>query len=61
MIPDRFRYFLDDFWNFEKCDQTWTLGPRIYHQNATKNTSRTWEHLDILKMKSEMLQIWEHL
>ena len=36
MIPDRLQSFLEPFWNDQKCDQTWTLGPRIYHQNFPK-------------------------
>ena len=32
MIPDRLQYFLKHFWNDQKLDQIWTLGPRIYHQ-----------------------------
>ena len=27
MIPDKLQYFLGHFWNFQKFDQTWTLGP----------------------------------
>ena len=37
MIPDRLQYFLEHFGNDQKCDQIWTLGPRIYHQNISKN------------------------
>ena len=44
MIPDRLQYFLEDFWNDKKCDQIWTLGPRIYHQNTSKNTRQIWKH-----------------
>ena len=36
MIPDRLQYCLDDFWNFEKCDQLLTLGPRIYQRNLQR-------------------------
>ena len=36
MIPDGLQYFLDDFWNFQKCYQLWTLGPCIYHQKYCK-------------------------
>ena len=37
MIPDGFQYFLDDLWNFQNFSQIWTRGPRIHHQNASKN------------------------
>ncbi len=36
MMPDRLQYFWDDFWNFQKIGQIWTLGPRVYHQNIEK-------------------------
>ena len=41
MIPYRLQYFLGDFWNFQKRYQIWTLGPRIDHQNISKNTSKS--------------------
>ena len=34
------QYFLDDFWNFEKSDQIWTLGALIYHQNTSKDQEK---------------------
>ena len=37
MIPDRLQDFLDHFWNDEKCDQIWTLGPHIHHQKISTN------------------------
>ena len=37
MIPDRLQYFFDDFWNDQKCDRIWTLGPCIYHQIYKKH------------------------
>ena len=30
--------FLEHVWIDQQCDETWTLGPRIYHQNTLKNT-----------------------
>ena len=36
MIPDRLQYFWKHFWKDHKCDQIWTLGPRIYHQIILK-------------------------
>ena len=42
MIPDRLQYFLEPFWNDQTCDQTWTLGPHIYHKNTSTNTRKTW-------------------
>ena len=39
-MADRFQYFLDDFLNDQKCDQIWTLGRRIYHQNTSRNTRK---------------------
>ena len=44
MIPDRLQYFANDFWNDQKCDQIWTLGPCIHHQNTSTNTRKVWEH-----------------
>ena len=35
MIPDPLQC-LERFWNDQKRDQIWTLGPRIYHQNTSK-------------------------
>ena len=34
MIPDRLLYFLEHFWNDQKCAQIWIPGPRIYHQKC---------------------------
>ena len=56
MIPDRLQYFLDDFWNDQKCDQIWTLGPCIYHQNASTNTGKYGNDLD--KYYFSYLTIW---
>ena len=36
MIPDGLQYFSEHFWNDQKCDQIWLLGPRIYNQNISK-------------------------
>ena len=55
MIPDRFQYFLDDFWNFEHFGNSWTyywsnLGrrPRICGRYYTKLLQKIlesiWEH-----------------
>ena len=38
MIPARLQYFLEHFWNEQKRDQIWTLGPRIHHQNISNDT-----------------------
>ena len=40
MIPDRFRYFLDDFWNSEHLVKIWTRRPPNYYQNASQNTRK---------------------
>ena len=42
MIPDGFRYFLNDFWNFRFCCQIWTRGPCSDHQN-TSNVQEIWQ------------------
>ena len=61
MIHDRLQYFWDDFWNDQKRDQIWTLGPRIYHQNLSKNTRKIWEHpWGILFRISQNLRIWNY-
>ena len=44
MIPDRLQYFLEHFCIDQRCDQIWTLGPRIYYQNTSTNTRTIWEH-----------------
>ena len=44
MIPDRLQDFLENFWNDQKCDQFWTLGPRIDHQNTSTNKRNIWKH-----------------
>ena len=55
MIPDRFHYFLDDFWNFENLGNIWTRSPPNYYQNASTNTRKIWEHPgNILSV-----QIWD--
>ena len=41
MIPDQLQYLLDDFWNDQKIDYIWTLGPRIYHLNILKHTRQS--------------------
>ena len=41
MIPDRLQYFWEHFWNDQKCDQLWTLGPHIHHQNTSNNTRKS--------------------
>ena len=46
MIPDRLQYFLEHFWIDQKCDQIWTLGPRIYYQNTSNNTRNYGNILD---------------
>ena len=53
MIPDRLQYFLNDFWNFQKCKQIWTLGPCIYHQEKYGNILE--HHIFI----SENLDFWK--
>ena len=35
--PDRLQYFLEHFWIEQRCDQIWSLGPRIYHKNKLNN------------------------
>ena len=55
MIPDRLQYFLDGFWNDQKCDQIWTLGHRICHQkalNVQENLGTSLKHI--------MFHIWEY-
>ena len=42
MIPDRLQYFLEHFWIDQKCDQIWTLGPRICYQNISKKYKKIW-------------------
>ena len=44
MIPDRLQYFLEHFWKDQTCDQIWTLGPHIYHQNTSRNIRKLWKH-----------------
>ena len=44
MLPDRLQYLLEHFWNDQKCDQIWNLGPRIYHQNIKQIQEEIWEH-----------------
>ena len=62
MISDRLQYFLEDVCNFEKCDQIWTLGPHIYHQNISKETTneKTLEN-NIFISESDILKVWEGL
>ena len=45
MMPDRLLYFLEHFWIDQQCDQIWTLGARIYHQNIANDTINSWGHL----------------
>ena len=40
MIPDRFQYFLDDFWNFENVVKIWTRKPPNNYQQGFKNTRK---------------------
>ena len=61
MIPDRLQYFLDDFWNDQKCDQIWTLGPR---QSISKNTTKYGDIFEIYYFhmgESETLKVLEGL
>ena len=37
MLPDRLQYFWEHFWNDQKCDQIWNLGPHNHQQNNSKN------------------------
>ena len=58
------QYFLDDFWNFQKIYQIWTLGPRIYHQHTSKDTEKLWKHpwkYDFRIWESEILSMLEGL
>ena len=41
--PDLFKYFLDDFGNFENFVKIWIRGPPIHYQNATKNKRKLME------------------
>ena len=57
MFPGRLQCFLEHFWNDRKCDQIWTLGPRIYHQNISNNTRKLWgASLKILLSISENMK-----
>ena len=61
MIPDRLQYFLEHFWNDQKCDQIWTIGPRIYHQNISKIQDMyggILEHIMFHIWESEILMFW---
>ena len=53
MIPDRLQYFLEHFWNDQKCDKLWTLGPHIYHKNISKDTRKMGHPWQILCFRSE--------
>ena len=55
MILDRLQYFLEHFWHDHKCDQIWTPGPRIYHQNASRYT----RNLMGTSLKIIISHIWE--
>ena len=57
MISDRLQYFLDDFWNFQKINQIWTLGPRIYHQHF-KRYKKTWDIFETYYFRFENLKFW---
>ena len=59
MIPDCLQYFLDDIWNDQKCDQIWTLGPRIYHQNILKHTGKKGTTLKHVIFIFENLKFWK--
>ena len=37
-------YFLDDSGNFENLVKIWPPTPPNYHQNASKNTRKIWNH-----------------
>ena len=54
-IPDRFHYFLDDFWNFQNFVKIWTRNPPNYCQFTLKNTRKIWEH----PWKIWIWEIWE--
>ena len=41
-------------WNDQKCDQIWTLGPRMYHENTSKIQENMGSSLNILSF-----HIWE--
>ena len=43
-LPDILQDFSDDFQNLQHFDQTWTCGPRSYHQHSSKSTRNLWEH-----------------
>ena len=61
MIPDRLQY-LEHFWNDQKCDTIWILGPRICHQHTSKNT-RTIMGTSLKNLICFFLTIWhcEHV
>ena len=64
MIPGRLQYFLERFRNDQKCDQIWTLGPRIYHQHISKHTRKhgnVLEHIMFHFWESAILKIVEGL
>ena len=58
MVPNRFQYFLDYFWNFENFDQIWARRPH-YYKNALKYR-KIWNHLqNILKKNvSDHVKVW---
>ena len=57
MIPDRLQYFLDYFWDDQTCDQIWTLGARIYHENTSNNTRNMGTSLKNIFI-TENLKFW---
>ena len=56
MIPDRLQYILEHLWNDQECDQIWTIGPHIYHQNISKHTRNIGTPLKIIMFIN--LAIW---
>ena len=53
MIPDRFQYVLDNFWNFENLVKFWTRRPPNYYQKCFNE--KIWEYAG----KRLSLEIWE--
>ena len=65
MIPDRFQYFLDDFWNFDNLVEFWTRRPASYIQNAFRKyktiMGTSWKHIIFVNLglkKIEQFQIY---
>ena len=44
LTPGQIAIFSGTFWNDQKINQHWTLGPRIYHQD-TSNSTRKYENI----------------